>query len=184
MLLSDRMSEVDTKNNNDKEIEELEGSEEEGRVYEIGFHLVPSLSEEEVAQEVGKLKDLIEDAGGEFIAEGYPKMRALEYTIEAPFAVPKERYNHAHFGWIKFEASPETPSAIKEALSRDENIIRMIIIKTVRENTLYGYKLKQKKEAEERREEESEEKTTVEGEKEREKVSDEEIDKSIDEIIV
>ena len=118
------------------------------RVYEIGFHLIPSLSEEEIADEVNGIKKAIEDAGGIFITEGYPKMKSLEYTIEVPITMPKSRFSHTQFGWIKFEADAETPASIKDVLSRNNNIIRMIIIRTVRENTLYGYKLKQKKEAE------------------------------------
>jgi ribosomal protein S6 len=139
---------------------------------------VPSLAEEEVAEEVNSIKKTIEDFGGIFLTEGYPKMQALEYTIEVPITMPKTRFNHSLFGWIKFEAEGEASLSIKEKLSLNKNIIRMILVKTVKENTLYGYKLKQKKEAEERREEEMK-KISEETE-----VSDEEIDKSIEEIIV
>ncbi len=163
---------------NIEEVEEVEGVEENIRVYEIGFHLTPSLSEEEVVHEVNVIKKAIEDAGGIFLTEGYPKMRTLEYVIEVPITMPKSRFSHAQFGWIKFEANREAPSLIQESLLRSENIIRMIIIKTVKENTLYGYRLKQKKEAEERREEEARKKPKD------FKVSDEEIDKSIEEIVV
>ncbi len=168
-----RMTESEAEN-----MEITEDAGERNRVYEIGFHLIPSLSEEEVSKEVVAIKKAIEDAGGVFIAEGYPKMRTLEYTIEVPITMPKSRFSHAQFGWIKFEAEPEAVSSIKKAVSGSENVIRMIIVKTVRDNTLYGYKLKQKKEAEERREEEAKKNS------ENFKVSDEEIDKSIDEIIV
>ncbi len=155
-----------------------EDNDKESRVYEIGFHLVPSLAEEEVAEEVNSIKKTIEDFGGIFLTEGYPKMQALEYTIEVPITMPKTRFNHSLFGWIKFEADGEAPVSIREKLSLNKNIVRMIIVKTVKENTLYGYKLKQKKEAEERREEEMKKNP------EETKVSDEEIDKSIEEIIV
>lgn len=164
---------------NDAENMEIKESAEEGaRVYEIGFHLVPSLSEEDVANEVNIIKKAIEDAGGLFLTEGYPKMRNLEYTIEVPITMPKSRFSHAHFGWIKFEADQKAPALIQDKLSRDENIIRMLIIKTVKENTLYGYRLKQKKAEEERKEEEARKRP------EDFKVSDEEIDKSIEDIIV
>lgn len=153
-------------------------SEEKNRVYEIGFHLIPTMSEEEVAKEVNNIKNLIEKAGGVFMSEGYPKMRPLEYVIKVPISMPKARFSHAQFGWIKFEACVEAPLMIKEGLFRNENIIRLIIVKTSKENTFYGYKLKQKEEAEEKRKEEMSKAI------EDSKVSDEEIDKSIEEIIV
>ena len=178
MLLSARMKEAEAEN---KQIEEESRAvdPERVRIYEIGFHFIPSLSEDEVAGEVAGIKKAIEDAGGMFITEGYPKMRNLEYTIEVPITMPKTRFDHALFGWIKFEADVEAPAAIKEALARNDNIIRMLIIKTVRENTLYGYKLKQKREGEE-----AEAREATSAPVEQKKVSDEEIDKSIEEIIV
>ncbi|MGM0629379.1 MAG: 30S ribosomal protein S6 [Patescibacteria group bacterium] len=167
-----------------KEInEETEQSSEIFRIYEIGFHLIPSLSEDEIAEEVGNIKKIIEDAGGVYITEDYPKTTTLEYTIEVPITMPKSRFSHSQFGWIKFEANAEAPGILEEALSRNTNIIRMIIIKTVRENTLYGYKLKQKKEDEEKSDKESQT-SSVEQKEEGERVSDEEIDKSIEEIVV
>lgn len=176
-----KVSEVENKQTKEEKIKEEKSpvDSEKVRVYEIGFHLIPSLSEEEIADEVAGIKKAIEDADGMFITEGYPKMRNLEYTIEVPITMPKTRFDHAQFGWIKFEAGVEAPDVIKETLSRNNNIIRMIIVKTARENTLYGYKLRQKKEAEE-----AEEREVSSGSVEQEKVSDEEIDKSIEEIIV
>lgn len=161
-----------------KNKEIIEDIDESSRVYEIGFHLVPSLSEEEIAEEVNVIKKTIEEFGGIFLTEGYPKMQALEYTIEVPITMPKTRFNHTQFGWIKFEATGEASLSIRESLAQNKNIIRTLIVKTVKENTLYGYKLKQKKEAEERREEEMKKNP------EKTEVSDEEIDKSIEEIVV
>lgn len=158
--------------------EKKETKQENINVYEIGFHLTPSLSEEEVEKEVGFIKKVIEDAGGVFVSEGYPKMQNLEYTIVVPISMPKARFNVARFGWIKFEGTTEALEVINESLSRNDNILRMLVTKTTKENTLYGAKLKQKKEAEERREEEAKKAS------EAPKVSDEEIDKSIEDIIV
>lgn len=164
--------------------EETEQNSENLRVYEIGFHLIPSLSEDEIAEEVSNMKKAIEDAGGVYITEGYPKTTKLEYTIEVPITMPKSRFTHSQFGWIKFEAGAEAPESIKEALSRNTNIIRMIIIKTVRENTLYGYKLKQKKEIEEKDDKKDVMSSPKEKKEDEVKISDEEIDKSIEEIVV
>ena len=44
-------------------------------------------------------------------------------------------YDHAFFGWIKFEASVEVAESLNESLKSDRNILRHIIFRTVREET-------------------------------------------------
>ena len=168
--------------NNENTHEEY--SDEDARVYEIGFHLVPSLSEDEVEKEVTSIKEVIEMAGGSFIAEGYPNMRALEYTIEVADAIPKTRYDHAQFGWIKFEGDPSLPDELYSQLSTDANIIRMLVIKTVRENTLYGPKLRQQKKEEEEREQAEDPGEDTDKGSDSSDASDEDIDKSIEELVI
>src|SRR3989344_7578840 len=61
-----------------------EGEAEEGevaasRVYEIGYHVVPSIKEEELEKIVGTIRSEIEKAGGSFIAECAPSLTTLMY---------------------------------------------------------------------------------------------------------
>lgn len=105
----------------------------ETRVYEVGYLLTPHLPEEKVGETVTHIKSILEKEGVFFIADEFPKLRVLAYTIEKPIAGKREKYQNAYFGWIKFEATGEAAVAIKKALSNERAIIRFLIIKTIRE---------------------------------------------------
>ncbi|GIW68564.1 MAG: hypothetical protein KatS3mg100_058 [Candidatus Parcubacteria bacterium] len=109
--------------------------EDEGRrtTYEVGYHLVPTLDDEARALRVKEIKELIASHGGEVLFEGEPVPIALAYTMRKPVGGGGRyvKYDHAFFGWVKFSASPEGASAIKEALRSFGDIIRFILIKTI-----------------------------------------------------
>lgn len=107
----------------------------EVRVYELGFLLKPSLSDTEAVATAEEFKNLVTEKGGEFISQGAPVMRPLAYTIEIPRTIPKEKYDHAYFGWIKFELSSTELKEFENKVSRHSAMIRHLIVKTVREDT-------------------------------------------------
>ena len=148
------------------------------QVYELGFHIVPTIAEEKVANVFGDIKALLEKNGAVFISEEYPKMRPLAYTMFKNEAGKNEKFNFSYFGWVKYELPKEATAEVKEKLEKNKEILRFLVIKTVRENTLYGHKLARK-----------------DGEKAEAPVvgvipeevvmaSDEEIDKTIEELVV
>ncbi len=149
-------------------------------VYEISFLLIPSLSESDVEVEVSKIRDVVEKSGGSIISDGSPKIRTLSYIMEMPHIIPKQKYDHAYFGWIKFESSRSTPDDIKKALFRSESVIRYIIVKTVKENTLFSSKVLRKEKDEDDKKKKSDKPVQESPKKD---ISDEEIDKSIEELI-
>jgi ribosomal protein S6 len=114
------------------------------QVYELGFHIVPTIAEEKVANVFGDIKSLLEKNGAVFISEEYPKMRPLAYTMFKNEAGKNEKFNFAYFGWVKFDLGKEEIAEVKEKLEKNKEILRFLIIKTVRENTLYGQKLARK----------------------------------------
>lgn len=148
------------------------------QVYELGFHIVPTIAEEKVANVFGDIKALLEKNGAVFISEEYPKMRPLAYTMFKNEAGKNEKFNFAYFGWVKYDLSKDVASEVKDVLEKNKNILRFLIIKTVRENTLYGNKIGRKEG--ERTE------ATVAGAiaGEGALVSEEEIDKTIEELVV
>ena len=91
----------------------------------------------------------------------------------------KKKFTSAYFGWIKFETKSELMPAIKKAVDGNPNVLRYLLIKTVRENTLFTPKLNIR--------------TTVEKEapkvkkpiktEEKKATSMEDIDKSIEELV-
>lgn len=106
------------------------------RVYELGFHFVPTLSEDEVVVQFSHLKSLIEKKGGTFISEEVPQMINLAYEITKTVKAQKKRYTSAYFGWVKFDIDPSELAGIEKDVKAFEPILRYILITTVRENTL------------------------------------------------
>ena len=108
----------------------------DARVYEVGYLLVPNLSEEDVPTIYGNLKELVSSFSKEMISDEMPKMITLAYTMEKVTANVRNKFNTAYFGWVKFIMDPDKILELKKKLSLDANIIRFLIVKTVKENTI------------------------------------------------
>lgn len=114
--------------------ETIETSEQSEQViYELGYHLLPSLSEDNIKTEVADIKSVIEKFKGVFLSEEYPKSLRLAYTMVKKSGSKHIKFNTAFFGWIKFEMTPERVVVLKEAIDKKDTILRFIIIKTIRE---------------------------------------------------
>jgi len=155
---------------------------EKATVYEVGFHIVPAVSPETLSTEVDAIKAVLDKNGATIISEEFPKLRNLAYMITKVIGPIRNKYDTAYFGWIKYEASSETAEEIKKAFDLNDKILRYLIIKTARENTLYGAKILPEEKKEEVRESIKEE--NKEEVKEVSGTSPEELDKSIDKLIV
>ena len=105
------------------------------RIYEVGYHVSPSVKEEDVEKVVAQVRDAIEKAGGSFIAEAAPTSTKLSYPISIRHGERYTEYDRAYFGWIKFETTTEVAQEIDAALKAHASIIRHIVFKTVREDT-------------------------------------------------
>ncbi len=155
-----------------------ENTSKEGmQVYEVGFHIAPFVGDENVAHEVSSIKDALEKIKAEIIGDDFPRLRPLAYPIDKIIKGDKKIANEAYFGWIKFEAPTDAIEGFKAEIEKMENVIRFLIIKTVRENTLYGIKFLRDKEMKREKKE---------GEKEGQKqeINEVELDKSIDSLVV
>jgi ribosomal protein S6 len=105
-------------------------------VYEVGYLLVPTIAEENVGGEVTALKDMLASKGAQFISDEFPKMMELAYEMARDIANKKNKFTTGYFGWVKFELPTANAIEVKETIARNESIIRFLMIKTVRENTL------------------------------------------------
>lgn len=112
----------------------------EPRVYELGYHLVPTLAEEQIPGASGAVRGMIERISKDIIAEDLPVFIDLAYTVVKTIEHKNKRFDEAYFGWIKFEASPAGIAELEEALKKDENVLRYLITKTVRESTFIAKK--------------------------------------------
>lgn len=148
------------------------------RVYEVGYLLLPTISEEEIPAIYTNLKDLVSSLGGEVISDEMPKMIPLAYTMAKVIQNVRSKFDSAYFGWVKFDMSPEKVSELKKKLDVDTNFIRFLILKTVKENTIaakrFIHKDSRRKIVTTKKEDENETSTPI---------DKEEIDKEIDAMV-
>lgn len=102
----------------------------ETTLYELGYHLVPTIAEENKGGEVTALKDSVEAGGGTIVSDEFPKTAQLAYKLSRMIEGKKKVFTTSFFGWMRFEMAPEKCAALKDALSRNEKIIRFLLIKT------------------------------------------------------
>ena len=132
MQASEKNSEQNAENEVLNEIQ-VEGN---GKVYELGYLLVPTISEENVPGVYTNLKDLISSLGGMSISDQMPKMMPLAYSMVKVVANVRNKFNTAYFGWVKFTMDSDKILELKKKLDFDPEMIRFLIIKTVKENTI------------------------------------------------
>ena len=112
----------------------------EPRIYELGYHLVPTVSEEQIPGISGAVRGMIEKNSIEVISEELPVFIDLAYQIIKTVDHRNKRFDEAYFGWIKFEGSPEGIAVIEEGLKNNENVLRYLVVKTLRESTYLSKK--------------------------------------------
>jgi len=147
-------------------------------VYEVAFHIVPTVSPENLPVEFDAVKTILGKGGAEIISEEFPKLRPLAYTMIKAVGAARHRCDSAYFGWVKFEGTSDIVAELNKVLGASEKILRHLVVKTVRENTIYGPKILP---------EEKREAMRVEAVKEAKvaaPISEEELDKSIDKLVV
>ena len=160
---------------------ETKNKEMEGlTIYEVGYTLLPSLAVEQVPARVESLKEVIQKAGGDVISLENPILIDLAYPMTKVIQTTRHKCVTGYFGWIKFALTAEGILSVKKTLDADDTILRYLITKTVRENTLLNGKMLFKSGDEEKKTEFS----NVEPELALPESSPEEIDKSIDELVI
>ncbi len=96
--------------------------------YELGYHLVPSLGESDLALRVSELVGIVTVQGGTLLAEGYPQVHTLAYTVRRLRGGKWEKYATSYFGWMRFKASPEALAEVKEALDHHGSVVRYLLV--------------------------------------------------------
>jgi ribosomal protein S6 len=109
----------------------------DSRVYEISFIFDNKLDESAALEKSNALKQSIATLGGSFISEETPYMRELAYEMIRVVNNVNVRFNEGYFGWIKFELDGAKLPDFEKSIKLDEEVIRYLIVKTVRDNTVY-----------------------------------------------
>jgi ribosomal protein S6 len=108
---------------------ETHEDKDELQLYELGYHLVPSLGEEDLALRVADLQKNIASLGGSIHSEGAPQSFTLAYTMHKMRGGRWDRYDMTFFGWTRFTLAPEKVAELKEELDHDEHMVRYLLIK-------------------------------------------------------
>jgi len=111
------------------------------QIYELGYHILPNIPLEDVLVELAKIHTIISENDGIVIGEGLPNLRELAYEMRKRIETKNFRFNKAYFGWVKFEIDRLNILNIKNKVEGLPSILRSIIIKTVKENTMHTPKI-------------------------------------------
>jgi ribosomal protein S6 len=155
-------------------------------VYELSYIVLPTINSAEVNQEVAKIKDFISKEGAEDISSEEPILIDLAYPMVKVSPASRHKVTSGYFGWMKFEMDRSALENLKKVLDNSESIVRYLIIKTVRENTLLSGKMRLQKEEKVRNNDVGGREDSEEAVSEVPEVKEvsEEVDKSIDELVI
>lgn len=107
------------------------GPKDTRTLYEIGYHVVPTVEESSLGGIVDALKAEIGKAGGEVESEEAPEKMTLSYVIERAVSGKREKYTESYFGWVRFRASERAGIPGLETFVRgNKNILRYLLIET------------------------------------------------------
>ena len=130
-MTKDEMNEVEA-----TDLSDLMAAEEgagEPQVYEVGYHLLPTLDEAAIPGEAESLVAILKKAGAEIIGERTPAKVNLAYSIDTQIGGARQAFTSAYFGWVAFEAPTASLVSIKETFDGNEKILRFIITKTTKD---------------------------------------------------
>ena len=148
------------------------------RIYEVGFHGLPTALEEGITKLTQDIRSFIEKHEGTVLAEGAPELIELAYPMFVSFNGKRTRYDKAHFGWFKFELGSTAAQELNAELGENGTVLRHILFTTTNDDTKRPMVVREVRRSQEgapvrvRREEKTDE-----------PVNEEAIEKSIEEIV-
>jgi ribosomal protein S6 len=106
---------------------------EDTRIYEAAFHVIPSLEEADAAAVAAGLRTMINEKGGKVIGGEAPQLMRLAYAMQKDIDRKRHTFTSAYFGWVIFEAAGDLAHEVKLSLENDTKILRSLVVKTVKE---------------------------------------------------
>ena len=156
-----------------------------GTIYEVSYLLLPSIAEEQILAKSEGLKEMLQKTLGEVISSENPVLIDLAYPMTKVVGTTRHKASSGYFGWLKFEIEADGISKVKKYFDSNDEVLRFLIIKTVKENTLLHGKMMFKKEEKAKKDEgeSSEPSDEVLDEPVKEPIP-EDLDKSIDDLVI
>ncbi|MEK7175971.1 MAG: 30S ribosomal protein S6 [Patescibacteria group bacterium] len=112
------------------------------QIYEVGYLILPSIAENELAGVVDKIKEIIAREGGVEVDGEAPFKQHLAYTMSKTVGASRYVVSDAYFGWLKFELDSSKTTVIKSRLEKLNELLRFLLIKAPRETTFTFAKAK------------------------------------------
>lgn len=109
--------------------------------YELAYLLSPFVPADEVEKTMADIfARSLGAAEAVVVTEQAPRMRALAYSIVKSINNKNTSFRDAYFGWIKFSAEGAAAKQIKEALDKEANIIRFLIVHALKPSPKAGFR--------------------------------------------
>jgi ribosomal protein S6 len=101
--------------------------------YELAFHLLPTVAEEEVKTLESELQSLITNAGGTVGLTEAAQRFDLAYELTKMIDGKYRRFETAYFGWIRFTALPESVEALMQEVEAMPAVLRSLLVRLTRQ---------------------------------------------------
>jgi ribosomal protein S6 len=105
----------------------VESNENKG-LYELAFHLIPTLGDDNVGKVFDEITKLVEKFNGKIVSKSEPTLLNLEYTMEVNVDSKKVKYNTAYFAWVIFEGGDV--QELHTELEAMTDVLRHLLVKT------------------------------------------------------
>ena len=89
--------------------------------YETLFVIKPTLTEEEIAAQIAKIKDVLAKEGAEIVATNDMGMRKLAYQVE--------KHNRGYYTVLFYKADGATIQELERNLRINEDVIKFLTVK-------------------------------------------------------
>lgn len=114
----------------------------EPQVYELSFLVLPSIPEDGLSGVTDAIRKVIAKEGGKEIDAEAPFKHPLAYPMTKVVGASRYVLNDAYIGWIKFEVEPSAVVAIKDAVEKIGELVRVLLVKAPRETAFTFAKAK------------------------------------------
>jgi ribosomal protein S6 len=111
-----------------KAVAEKERDEDRKAFYEIGFLLVPDMTEEEANAKLASLIGHIESKGGVIKLSVAPTKRELTYQMLQVVGSKRMKWNDAYFGSVSFEYGVGDIKALTKEVETMPEVVRALVI--------------------------------------------------------
>jgi len=98
-------------------------------MYELAYHILPTVTEGEVDTVTQELKSLLSHHGARITDEEGAARFELAYEIEKYLEGRYRRFASAYFGWIRFAMEPSQIAPLNAELAANKKVLRHLMVR-------------------------------------------------------